>query len=116
MTDRGPLPRSKPVALWTGTEMIAYGGYYQISGRVAERYNPATDSWSAMADSPTVFGPGVRAVWTGTEMIIHGGEIAGTDASQCNRYNPNTNTWTVAVRAIRSSKPPGPHRGRCAPG
>jgi hypothetical protein len=58
--------------VWTGSEMIVWGGAF--SGR----YNPGTNSWSAMSntDAPS-FRTNHTAVWTGSEMIIWGGKGGG---------------------------------------
>ena len=78
-TNGAPTPRYLQTAIWTGTEMIVWGGlaiypnYFNNGGR----YNPATDSWSAAS---TLGAPSARsshtAVWTGTEMIIWGGRTS----------------------------------------
>jgi len=96
MMDDLPDPRYNHTAVWTGTEMIVWGG--RSGGpRLASgaRYDPVTDSWApvSMVDAP----PGREqhaAVWTGTEMIVWGG--AGIDDPYLNgggRYNPSTDTW-----------------------
>ena len=58
-------------AVWTGTEMIVF------DGTGGARYNPATNSWTLIADfaSATQLPPriGFSVVWTGTTMIIWGG-------------------------------------------
>ncbi len=95
--------RENHTAVWTGSEMIVWGGFYGISNFtnylsiVAGRYSPATDSWSL---SSTKNAPGWRerhtAVWTGTEMIIWGGYGGDTGSTNTGaRYNPTTNTWTA---------------------
>ena len=70
-----PPKRSLHTAVWTGSEMIVWGG----SGpngwlNTGGRYNPATDSWILTS---TTNAPSARdshtAVWTGSEMIIWGG-------------------------------------------
>ena len=74
-----PSPRSVPTLIWTGSEMIAWGGAagpnHLIDRDTGGRYNPVTDTWRATS---TVDAPSARdlhtAVWTGTEMIIFGGE------------------------------------------
>ena len=50
-TMRAPTGRELPTAVWTGSEMIVWGGYsydgtdhYWNTGG---RYNPSTDSWVA---------------------------------------------------------------------
>ena len=79
-------------AVWTGSEMIIWGG---SDGNAGRRYNPSTDSWTA---TTTINAPTGRyehtAVWTGSEMIVWGGRglVVGNDGG---RYNPATNSWTA---------------------
>ena len=91
-TDGAPTAREHHAAIWTGTEMIIWGGVGQ-SGEYLDtgaRYDPATDTWAPIsavnAPVPIAY-PG--AVWTGTEMIIWGGYRLGGG-----RYDPATDTWT----------------------
>lgn len=80
--------------VWTGTEFIVWGGQsggiYWDDGAI---YNPATDTWRAMAPSPLAGRHLHSAVWTGTEMIIQNGSssVYYDDGA---RYNPATDTWT----------------------
>ena len=98
-TTKAPSARSSHTAVWTGTEMIVWGGGSNTGGR----YNPVTDSWTPV--SPTNAPPGGTAVWTGTEMIIwDGGSNTG------GRYNPVTDSWTP-VSPINA--PPGAQQ--CGP-
>ncbi|MBI3478463.1 MAG: cadherin-like domain-containing protein [Acidobacteria bacterium] len=81
-------------AVWTGTEMIVYGGI--SSSLNAKRYKPSTDTW---ANATMVNDPGHRdhhaAVWTGKEMVVWGGSIdSGFVGPEGGRYNPTTDTWT----------------------
>ena len=71
-----PSARSTHAAVWTGSEMIVWGGYdgftfFDSGGR----YNPLADNWTAPS---TIDAPSARyyhtAVWTGSEMIVWGGE------------------------------------------
>src|SRR5207244_5667189 len=67
-----PDPRSFPTAVWTGSEMIVWGGYPQLN--TGGRYNPSTDSWTATSLANAHVGRYVHtAVWTGREMIVWGG-------------------------------------------
>ena len=80
-------------AVWTGTEMIVWGGYSNVGGR----YNPATDFWMATS---TANAPSERtyhsAVWTGTEMIVWGGYGANyTYFKNGGRYNPALDSWSL---------------------
>src|SRR5712675_1695015 len=76
-----PSARAGQMAVWTGSEMIVWGGgttgptYVNTGGR----YNPGTDSWTATS---TTNAPSARsghtAVWTGSEMIVWGGDVSGS--------------------------------------
>lgn len=81
-----PVPRSGHVAVWTGTEMIVFGGSAVSGCQSGNRYNPSTDTWTSMANAPGCYGS--SAIWTGTEMILWG---LSTNAGA--RYNPSTDTW-----------------------
>jgi hypothetical protein len=87
-----PSPRYIHTALWTGTEMIVWGGS-DVGGwlNTGGRYNPGTDSWTAtsIANAPS-FRALHTALWTGSEMIIWGG---GRNTG--GRYNPGTDSWTA---------------------
>jgi hypothetical protein len=70
-TQNAPTGGRNHSAVWTGTEIIVWGGATQPGGR----YNPSTDTWVSMSstDEPTTAddpfrGPGM--VWTGTEVIV----------------------------------------------
>src|SRR5207302_666642 len=73
-TTDAPAGRSDHTAVWTGSEMIIWGGAND-SGilNTGGRYNPDTDSWTGTS----IAGPSARAdhaaVWTGSQMIVWGG-------------------------------------------
>jgi hypothetical protein len=99
-----PDGRVGHTAVWTGSEMIVWGGFFADNiGNThpfdtGGRYNPRTDSWTATS---TINAPGARgghtSVWTGSEMIVWGGS-AGRPQMYFNtggRYNPSTDSWTA---------------------
>jgi len=99
-TINAPTDREYHTAVWTGTEMIVWGGtdgvnYFNTGGR----YNPTTNSWTATSTSNVQSGRSSHtAVWTGNEMIIWGGFSGYPNYTYFNnggRYNPNTDSWTV---------------------
>ncbi|HEX8282897.1 MAG TPA: carboxypeptidase regulatory-like domain-containing protein [Pyrinomonadaceae bacterium] len=106
------LPVATGTAVWTGAEMIVWGGTSSYGGRTnsGARYNPATDTWTPTG---TVAAPlpraGHSAFWTGTEMIVWGGSLGtftngdGPPVSGATntggRYNPLTDTWTPTSTA-----------------
>lgn len=66
-------PRWWHTAVWTGQEMIVWGGACgQHECRDGAAYDPASDSWRPIADAP-MGGYAHRVVWTGREMIAWGG-------------------------------------------
>jgi N-acetylneuraminic acid mutarotase len=101
-TTNAPGARSGHVAVWTGSEMIVWGGVGDFASYVntGGRYNPATDSWAATYTFNAI-GPRVdhTAVWTGIEMIVWGGwynpGFSNVLWNTGGRYNPATNSWIV---------------------
>jgi N-acetylneuraminic acid mutarotase len=94
----GPSPRAQHVAVWTGAEMIVWGGQeFDGTGfrNDGGRYDLATNSWSPTSTGANVPTPSAfaQAVWTGTEMIVWGGLWFGTPLGTGARYKPSTNTW-----------------------
>ena len=90
-----PAARASHTAIWTGSEMIVWGGYGGSYFNTGGRYNPSTDSWAAVSNvnAPSARG-GHTAVWTGDEMIVWGGDD-GMSLNTGGRYNPATDTWTA---------------------
>ena len=97
-TINAPDGRTYHTAVWTGTEMIVWGGYDGNSPvNTGGRYDPSTDSWTATS---TTNAPDARyahtVVWTGTGMIVWGG--IGNISPFLNtggRYDPSTDSWTA---------------------
>ena len=91
-TTLAPSARRYHTAVWTGSEMLVWGGESSL-GYLADgaRYNPTTDSWIAMSaqDAPS---PRVThtAVWSGEAMIIWGGNT-NTGAI----YSPSLDIWST---------------------
>ncbi|BAO45597.1 Kelch repeat-containing protein [Thiolapillus brandeum] len=90
-----PVERSRHTVVWTGHEMIVWGGYNGSSVNTGGRYDPSADQWFPVS---LVGAPSARrehtAVWTGKEMIIWGGrEYTRTNTG--GRYDPVTDSWTA---------------------
>ena len=99
-----PPGRLEHTAVWTGSEMIVWGGA-RLNSRVntGGRYDPVSDSWTKTSNTNA---PTARefhtAVWTGSEMIVWGGcsDVAcNTYFNTGGRYNPSTDTWTATTTA-----------------
>ena len=87
--------RSDHTAVWTGSEMIIWGGYSGGYRNDGLRYNPATDSWTATSKTGAPSGRSKHsAVWTGTQMIVWGGPD-----NRGGRYNPASDTWAATSRS-----------------
>jgi N-acetylneuraminic acid mutarotase len=97
-TTDAPSEREYHTAVWTGTEMIVWGGFSFTLGdlNTGGRYNPSTDSWTATTtnNAPTAR-YGHTAIWTGTEMIVWGGSDSSTGFNTGAKYNPGTDTWSA---------------------
>src|SRR5439155_747793 len=111
-TTNAPAIRFGHAAVWTGSEMIVWGGSPDGTNVLdtGGRYNPGMDSWVATS---TANAPPARAyhtaVWTGSEMIVWGGYDGTNVLNTGRRYNPSTNSWTAttptnapAARAIHT--------------
>ncbi|MFZ1219325.1 MAG: hypothetical protein WAO00_08525 [Chthoniobacterales bacterium] len=98
-TNNAPTGRVFHTAVWSGSEMIVWGGradlgFFSTGGK----YNPATNSWTPTSLTNAAPARSVHAaVWTGAEMIVWGGE-GNSDTgflSTGGRYNPATDMWAT---------------------
>jgi N-acetylneuraminic acid mutarotase len=84
--------------VWTGNEFVIWGGNdsgeHEVSGfRNGAAYDPASDTWRVVPDSPLLGRwPGVM-VWTGSEVIVWGGGFYETWAYDGAAFNPSRNIW-----------------------
>src|SRR5947207_15284888 len=74
-TINAPTARVSHAAVCTGTEMIVWGGWDDVTYfDTGSRYNPSTDNWTDITNTNA---PSARecssAMWTGSEMIVWGG-------------------------------------------
>jgi N-acetylneuraminic acid mutarotase len=91
-----PSPREAHSAVWTGTEMIVFGGATtMLDGNPVNTgaiYTPATDTWRPIT---TTGAPGPRcdhaAVWLGTQMLVWG---SNTGMSDGYLYDPVADQWS----------------------
>jgi N-acetylneuraminic acid mutarotase len=89
--------RDSHSAVWTGTEMIVWGGSsaLHLGDNSGGRYNLALDTWLPTSSLGAPTGRNFHtAVWTGTEMIIWGGADGNIGFKTGGRYNPVTDSWT----------------------
>jgi hypothetical protein len=89
----GPLaPREGTSAVWTGDEMIVWGGCdtEQCQTRFSDgaAFHLGTKEWRMIAESPLDGLWNLPAVWTGTEMLI----VRGLSAAA---YSPDSDSWRL---------------------
>lgn len=99
-----PRPRLQHTAVWTGKDMVVWGGNnYDQAFNDGGRYDPSSDTWKPLstAGAPTAR-YSLTAVWTGQEMLVWGGNYLTVSGaydfklvypSDMGRYNPNTDSW-----------------------
>jgi N-acetylneuraminic acid mutarotase len=96
-----PEPREDLAAVWTGTEMIVWGGVRRDGPNgerrqvaTGGRYSPATDTWTPITvdDAPSPREDGV-VVWTGSEMLVWGGQAADVPLASGARYVASRDRW-----------------------
>ena len=114
-TSGPPDGRVGHTAVWTGTEMIVWGGFRSVSFftpfNTGGRYDPSTDNWTTTSTTNAPAGrSGHTAVWTGSEMIIWGGFNGSNNLGTGGRYNPGTDSWT----ATSATNAPTPRTGHTA--
>ena len=103
-TTNSPEARASHTAIWTGSEMIVWGGGADASTylNTGGKYNPSTDSWTATS---TTNAPDARtnhtAVWSGSEMIVWGGTGVSGNLRTGGRYDPGADSW-IATTTIEA--------------
>jgi len=92
-------PRFGAVAVWTGSEVIFWGGGKPDDPTVVSgaAYDPIGDTWQRIADAPVGLNL-ASGMWTGREMLVFGSlldnrNIADTKTSVGAAYDPATDTW-----------------------
>lgn len=96
-----PRRRREPQAVWTGSEMIVFGGgvYTGEGSALGGRYDPKSRSWSPLPEknapcfrSSDEYLYASHGVWTGDELVIWCG--TGDDHAGGGRYVPGDDAWT----------------------
>jgi hypothetical protein len=100
-------PRTAPAAVWTGTELLVWGGYGAVPSGAGSRaalmteqltdgaaYNPTTDTWRQLPPAPVRGGMG-PGVWTGRELLFVGDPYRASAGGKLTgaAYDPASNRW-----------------------
>ena len=101
-----PSARHNPVAVWTGSQMIVFGGArLSQSGPTVQLgdgalYDPQNKTWTPIAAFPGFSANNINSdstwagVWTGTEFIVW---MESSPTTYAARYKPATSTWTPII-------------------
>jgi hypothetical protein len=85
-----PSARGAHSAVWTGAEMIIWGGASAGELRSGSRWNPTNGTWRTVGDFNA---PSARrfhvAAWTGAEMIVWGGAQGASGFANGGTLAPN---------------------------
>jgi N-acetylneuraminic acid mutarotase len=80
--------RENPMFVWTGREMIAFGGLTAAGDRPeGAAYNPTTNAWRTLPPSGLGATSLAPAVWTGRKMLVL------SNAAELAAYDPAANRW-----------------------
>jgi hypothetical protein len=87
--------RARHIAVWTGQEMLIWGGLTGVRPRPpadGAAYNPRTGRWRTLAPSPRNFAIGAASVWADGEWVIALAR-GGTGDIEVIAYDPNRDRW-----------------------
>ena len=83
--------------IYTGGGSNLDAGGLLIDTTDSFKYDPATNTWTAIANIPRATGE-TRAVVVNNEMwVLGGGRTAPNPSNEVDIYNPGSNTWTTGL-------------------
>lgn len=103
-----PESRTDAVTVWSGRsssgrDLIMWGGYSGYGGAVHDNgysWNPDTNAWTPMAESPLAGRAGAGATFTGSEIVIWGGYGEGqSPLGDGAAYDPESDSWRLLPNA-----------------
>jgi hypothetical protein len=93
-------PTGEGIAVWTGSELIGWGGgCCGDAWSAGSAYDPATGTWRTLARSPLAPSQQPVGAWTGSELVLF---VAGKNPdggpypaslARAAAYDPRTDTW-----------------------
>lgn len=107
----GLTPRVDPVLVWTGHELVVWGGLsfqWDTAYGDGARLNPTTGAWRRLPAAPVPARGQAAAVWSGQEVLLWGGATGGAPTGQVGQgaaYSPTTNSWrTLPLSPLRARR------------
>ena len=103
-------PRSFATVVWTGSQLVVWGGDANTGDHLVPVsdgavWDEATGTWHAMAPSPLTGREGAAGAWDGHDVFIWGGDNASEHPSSYRMfadgalYDPVSNTWRRLPRS-----------------
>jgi len=102
---KGPLAnRFGHSGVWTGKEVLLWGGSGPGSRAEGAAYNPKTETWRTLAPASLAPREGHVSVWNGNEMVVWGGVSTKHPERPAflrsgAAYQPEANRWRKIARA-----------------
>src|ERR687891_2634 len=89
-------PRGFHAAVWTGSEMLVWGG--SSAGRLfadGAAYDPASSTWRVLPRSPLAARTGHVSAWTGRRLLVWGGccDRDSAEFADGAAYDPDRGRW-----------------------
>ena len=114
-----PLPsRWNQTAVWSGTRMVIFGGYYQsgpmtLTRGDAAEYDPVADTWTTIDTSTS--GLGARGVLGATasasgQAVFFGGQNSGTIFDTGASFDESARSWSAIRAPLAAELTPGKRR------
>lgn len=92
---QAPIPGRLASAVWTGREMIVWGGAVPGKGEPASdgaAYVPATRTWRLLAPAPAGVVGGAALAWTGRELVVWASSSPDGPVGAA-AYDPEADSW-----------------------
>lgn len=86
--DGYPAARAGGSVVWTGREVLVWGGPADDGEPSGAAFHPEARGWVPMAPSPLSERTGHTAVWTGQSMLVWGGSAGETPVADGAVYHP----------------------------
>ena len=110
-TASAPNARTNTGWVWTGKEMLLFGGRPLGSGATSEGfgYDPAMNKWRTLS---TLLAPTARydafTVWMNGTMLVYGGrDVSGGAFDDASFYDPMLDVWSSTTSNVKRSAPLG---------
>ena len=107
---RPPTSLLYPKGVWAGDRMLVMGMAGFDVGQITQRkamglsYDPSTDSWTALSETPLMTEGDQAVVWAGDRMIVWGGGIGELPVADGASYDPRTDRWEMLPASPLSAR------------